>query len=177
VRGRTKEDVLKKLIVVALAGLATLALPVVGASAKPPWAGGEKAGGQHGKSHRCAKPRRVGFVVAGSLAAWDGTSMTLTVARGNRHARRWLDVNEPVFDLTDLTVRFNGVADGDASGTVDMADVLPTDRVRVSGKLALPKRGCVGDSELVVRRVRVKRESPADSETETQEPAETETQS
>ena len=149
---------MKKLIVVALAGLATLALPIVGAEAGPPWAGGEKAAGKGGtKSKRCKKPRAVGFVAAGTLASVEGSSVNLTVVRANRHAALARG-NEAAFDTADLTVSFAGVTDGDLSGAVDLADVLPTDRVRVLGKLALPKRGCEGEAVLTLRKVKVLRE-------------------
>jgi len=158
----------KKMIVVALAGLATLALPVVGAQAKSPRAGGEHAAGKGGeKSKRCKKPRAVGFVAAGTLASVDGSSVSLTVARANRHARRWLETSEATFDTADLTVSFVGVTDGDLSGAVDLADALPTDRVRVLGKLALPKRGCEGAAVLTLRKVKVLREVATETEAET----------
>jgi hypothetical protein len=163
-----REEVVKKLIVVALAGLATLALPIVGAEAKPPGAGGEKAAGKGGtKSKRCKKPRAVGFVAAGTLASVEGSSVNLTVVRANRHARRWLESNEAAFDTADLTVSFAGVTDAELSGAVDLADVLPTDRVRVLGKLALPKRGCEGEAVLTLRKVKVLREVATETETET----------
>lgn len=152
---------MKKLIILCLAALATLVLPVLGAEAKPSGAGGEKAAGKHGaKSKRCKKARSVGFVVRGSLSAYDESSLTLAVTRSNRHAARWLEDNDPaVFDTTGLTVSFEGVADGDASGAVDLADVLPTDRVKVLGKLTLPKARCEGDVSLKLKKVKVSRES------------------
>jgi hypothetical protein len=151
---------MKKLMILSLAALATLALPVLGAQAKPSDAGGQKAAGKHGaKSKRCAKVRSVGFVVRGTLSAYDESSVTLAVTRSNRHATRWLEDNDPaVFDTTGLTVSFAGVTDADASGVVDLADVLPTDRVRVKGKLALPKARCTGDVVLTVKKVSVSRE-------------------
>jgi hypothetical protein len=163
-----REEVVKKLIVVALAGVATLAVPIVGAEAKPPWGAGEKAAGKGGaKSKRCEKPRAVGFVAAGTLASVEGSSVNLTVARANRHARRWLESNEAAFDTANLTVSFAGVTDGDLSGTVDLADVLPADRVRVLGKLALPKRGCGGEAVLTLRKVKVLREVATETEADT----------
>jgi hypothetical protein len=159
---------MKKLIVITLAGLATLALPVVGAQAQPPSAGGEKAAGKGGaKSKRCKKPRALGFVAAGALASVEGSSVTLTVARANRHARRWLETSDATFDTAGLTVSFVGVTDGDLSGAVELADVLPTDRVRVLGKLALPKRGCEGEAVLTLRKVKVLRDPASETETET----------
>jgi len=149
----------KKLILVVLAGLATVALPVMGAEAKP---SPDKAAGKHGaKSKRCDKARSVGFVVRGTFASADGASVTVTVERANKHASRWLeDGGVPTFDTTGLTVEFVGVVDGDASGTVDLADALTTDRVHVKGKLALPKRKCEGDAVLTVKKVKVSREAP-----------------
>ena len=62
---------------------------------------------------------------------------------------------------------FAGVTDGDLSGAVDLADALPTDRVRVLGKLALPKRGCEGEAVLTLRKVKVLREVATETEAET----------
>ena len=158
---------MKRIIILALAGLATLALPLA-AGAKPPSADGQKPAGKHGaKSKRCAKPKRVGFVAAGPLVAVDQSSLTVGVERGNRHARRWLEDNDAVFDVDGLTVGFAGVVDGDASGTVDLADVLAGDRVRVVGKLSLPKRGCDGEATLSLRKVKVSREAPVAPDGET----------
>jgi hypothetical protein len=147
----------KNLIVVALAALATLALPVLAAEAKRP-AGAEKAAAKQGtKSQRCKKPRSVGFIVRGSLAAHDQASVELAATSSNRHAARWLEQNTSAFDTTGLTLTFAGVTDADASGSIDLADVVATDVVRVKGKLSLPKAGCAGDSALTVKKFSITR--------------------
>ena len=141
---------------VVLAGLATTALPVLSAEAKP---GHDKPAVKHdGKSKRCKKARSVGFVVRGSLESYEDASVTLAVQRANRHARRWLEAgNAPVFDTTGLRVKFAGVTDANADSVVDLADVLPTDRVKVLGKLAVPKAGCEGEVALKLKKLRVSR--------------------
>lgn len=148
----------KNLIVVALAALATLAFPVLAAEAKRPAAGAEKAAAKQGtKSQRCKKPRSVGFVVRGSLAAYDQASVELAATGSNRHAARWLEQNTSVFDTSGLTLTFAGVTDADASASTDLADVVATDVVKVKGKLSLPKAGCAGDAVLTVKKVSVTR--------------------
>ena len=112
-----------------------------------------------GSSKRCAKSPAVGFVAAGSLAGYDETTVSLDVAQANRHARRWLAANDPVFSLIGVQPSFEGVTDANADGVVDLADVTAGDRVQVMGKLARPKRGCAGTSALRVRRVTVTRET------------------
>lgn len=155
---------MKKLMILCLAALATLALPVLGAEAKPSWAGGQKAAGKHGaKSKRCGKVKSVGFVVRGTLASSVEDSVTLTVTKSNKHAARWLEENDPSFDTAGLTISYEGVTDADANTVVDLADVLPTDRVKVKGKLALPKAGCEGEVVLTVKKVSVSREVEEES--------------
>ena len=125
---------MKKLIAVALAGLATVALPVVGAQAKPTT---RRAAESTARSRSAVRSHaRLGSCFAARSAPWRARKVTLNVERANRHARRWLETgNSPEFDTIGLTVRFEGVTDGNADTVVDLADVLPTDRVRVKGKL------------------------------------------
>ena len=83
--GAMRRDEVKKLIAVALAGLATVALPVVGAQAKPDH---EKGRGKHGaKSKRCKKPRSVGFVLRGSLGSLGGRGRSRSMSRGRTGMR------------------------------------------------------------------------------------------
>ena len=171
-----------KKILVAVAAVSLIALPAAGAQAKPSGKAhgkseraGERdsserrSGERRGRSKRCRKPTRRGFVVRGSLAGHDADSVTLEVARANRHARRWLRDNGPTFDTSRARVSFEGVEDGNGDGAVDLADVVATDRVRVIGKLSVPKRGCDGDTELAVRKVSVVREVEEEDEVESEE--------
>ena len=135
-----------KKVALAIAAIAVLALSPA-AQAKP------------GSSKRCAKSPAVGFAATGSLAGYDETSVSLDAARGNKHARRWLASNEPVFSLAGVQPSFEGVTDENADGAIDLSDVLASDSVQVMGKLTRPKRGCEGASSLRIRRVTVTRET------------------
>src|SRR5215212_929867 len=111
----------------AMAAAALVAVPLQGAAAKP----GEH--GSHGQHGKCSKVQSVGFTAAGSLASYTADSVTLTVAHANKHARGFIAAAGSTFSLTGARLRFSGVSDADGSGTVDFADVLPTDRVKVIG--------------------------------------------
>lgn len=149
----------KRTLGAALAAAAIAAVPVQGAAAKQ---NGHEAHGQHG---RCAKTHSVGFSAAGSLASYTADSVTLNVTRANKHARAYIATAGSTFSLTGVQVRFNGVTDADGSGTVDFADVLPTDVVRVAGKVSSPKHGCpVSDSTLTLRKVQVVRPDTGQTE-------------
>ena len=139
-----------KKVALAVAAIAVLALSPA-AQAKP------------GSSKRCAKSPGVGFVATGSLAGYDETSVSLDVARANRHARRWLASNEPVFSLLSVEPSFEGVTDTNADGAIDFADVVASDSVQVMGKVTRPKRGCEGASSLKIRRVTVTRETDGEA--------------
>jgi hypothetical protein len=146
----------KKIVVCAAVAASLVAMPVLTADAKP-GKSGKSAKAQ--KSKRCKKPRRLGFVVRGSLASFDSTSVTLDVARANRHARRYLESNAATFATADARVRFVGVTDTGTDG-VGFEDVASSDRVRVLGKLLVPKRRCEGDTSLVVKKIKVVRPEP-----------------
>jgi hypothetical protein len=134
----------KRIIVLALAGAAALAIPTV-ADAKP----------GHSGPDACKRTKRVGFAAAGPLVALEETSLRIYVKRANRHARRWLAQREPLFESAGARLKLARLVDRDGSGTVELTDAAPGDRIRVSGKLTLPKRRCSGDAALVVRRVSV----------------------
>jgi hypothetical protein len=128
-----------------LAAMALLAAPVAVAEAK--------VNGPEGKSKKCEKQIRVAFTVNGTFANWNKSDMTVTVdvRRANRHARRWLNQsNAPVFSTTDARVKFVGLAD-------NWEAVVPTDRVKVRGKLAKQKKSCGGEITLKVKKIKVKR--------------------
>ena len=155
----------KRTLGAALAAAALVAVPVQGAAAKP---GGHESHGQQGQHGKCAKQQSVGFSAAGSLASYTADSVTLNVAHANKHARTYIASAGSTFSLTGARVRFSGVTDADGSGTVDFADVLPTDVVHVNGKVSWPKHGCpASDSTLTVRKVQVVR--PDADETEAPE--------
>ena len=186
---------MKKNVLAAAAVVALAAIPVAGVQAKPPGERGDRAerggerqsterggarrdgerrSGERGRSRRCARQVRRGFVVRGSLTSFEADSVTLEVQRANRHARRWLRDNEPVFDTSDARVRFGGVTDGNGDGAVDFADVVATDRVRVIGKVSSPKRRCEGETTVSIRKVIVTRETEEEEEeAPAQEPAPT----
>jgi hypothetical protein len=117
---------------------------------------------------RCRRPQSVGFVAKGSLTSFTAEAITLDVKRANPHARRFIQAAGSEFTLGTARVKFAGVTDADSNGTVDFADVLPTDRVTVVGKATRPKRGCEGDAALTLRRVQVVRPkadpAPADAD-------------
>jgi hypothetical protein len=146
-------------IAVAVAAAGVMAIPAQTAVAKQ---GGHES---HASKGRCAKVQSVGFSAAGSLSSFTADSVTLTVTRANRHARDYIASAGATFSLTGARLSFRGVTDADASGTVDLADVLPTDVVRVAGKVSRPKRGCpAADAVVTLRKVQVKRPDAATAE-------------
>lgn len=168
---------MRKKMLVATAALSVLAFPLAVADARPgggqsghgaeqvpdgagttehPAAGQQPPENRHA-GRRCAKPKSVGFAVQGSLASFTPESVTLDVKRANRHARAYIASAGSTFTIGAARVRFEGVTDADASGTVDFADVLPTDKVMAIGKVAGPKRGCTGDTSLTLRKLKVVR--------------------
>jgi hypothetical protein len=150
----------RRTITAAFAVAAAAAVPVQGAAAKPHGHGGPPEG-----KGRCAKAQSVGFAAGGSLAGYTADSVTLTIAHANKHARGYIASAGSTFPLADARLRFRGVTDADGSGAVDFADVLPTDVVRVIGKVSRPKRGCpAGDAALTVRKVQVVRPDAAETE-------------
>ena len=169
---------------VTVAALAAVALVAVPAASADPGKGklGSERKAQHGSDRddsvgergskrelrKCKRERRGRFLAAGTASAQDSASFVLTVKRTNRPARKWLAVNEATFSTTGVKLRLKGIGDATGDGTVDFADVLPTDRVRVIGKLSRPKRGCTGEAALKLRRIVVHRKSEA-NETEDDE--------
>ena len=107
-----------------------------------------------GKSKRCAKLRKVGFVVAGTYVSGDATSVTLVVTRANRHARKsgLVTVGEQYTATPSKASRIRYV------NRTGPADAQPTDRVKVVGKVTVQKRKCATDDftpEATVRKVTV----------------------
>lgn len=118
---------------------------------------GQGRGRGRGAAKRCSKPRKVGFSVRGSLDSFTPEDVTITVARANKHARSFIEGDTHTFTLEGARVKFEGVTDADASGTVDFADVLPTDVVKATGKVTRPKRGCTAEPTVKLRKVHVER--------------------
>ena len=119
---------------------------------------GQSGAHAHGLG-RCDHPQRVAFVARGSLVSFDaGTgNVVLNVVRANHHARAFTS-GQPL-STTGARLRFGGLTDGNADGTVGLDDVVSTDRVMVIGKLVRPKRGCAGTTSVVLRKVTVARHS------------------
>ena len=174
----------KKIATSALMAAALLALPVMGAQAKQDGKGSKaerpaksekKASkGEHGKQKRCSKVHSVGFQVKGTLAGYTADDVTLTVKRGNKHARTYLGDGPATFTLAGAKVSFVGVTDANGDGKVGFEDVAEGDKVKVGGKLAKPKKRCEGESKLTVRRVKVVRpDANEDAETEAPETGDT----
>lgn len=159
---------MKKTALTTAAAIALLALSAGPAGAKP--------GSGHGNSgqlaaeqgenaghappaagKRCRRMQSVGFAARGSLASFTPETLTLDVKKANRHARSYIATAGAEFTLASARVKFAGVTDADASGTVDFADVQPTDVVTLVGKATRPKRGCSGDAVLTLHKVQVVR--------------------
>ncbi|MDQ3729739.1 MAG: hypothetical protein M3355_09125 [Actinomycetota bacterium] len=113
--------------------------------------GQSRNGKATGQAKKCSKVRKVGFVVKGTFVGGDAQSVTLTVTKANRHARRsgLVTVGE-TYTANSERIRYvnrSGPEDAQAS-----------DKVRVKGKVTKLKRGC--DSEgftptATIRRVKV----------------------
>lgn len=153
-----------------LAAVALLAVPAAAAEAKSEnsesntggteYAGDGKA--KDGKAKKCEKPRRRGFTVNGTFASYADPILTVDVRRANKHARVWLKKNAPAFSTVDARVRIKNVTDGDGNGTVDLADGVVTDRIKIRGKLIQPRRGCEGDTTVKIKKIKLKRPDVGD---------------
>jgi hypothetical protein len=121
----------------------------------------ENHGHHNGRSHKCAKPRRVGFVVRGTFASIDPSgNVTIDLVGANHHARRFLaGATTFSFDTQGAgapSVRFVGLTGFDQATT--------TDQVVAIGKLALPKHGCDSTAAATptIRKVVVRRPGAQD---------------
>lgn len=131
-----------------------------GGAGKSEAAAGPKAGAK-GKSRKCAKPRRVGFVVRGTFVSGDATSVTLKVLKANRHALRsgLVTIGE---DFTAAPTRAGRIRYVNRSGP---GDAQATDKVRAVGKVTKLKRGCSSQNftpRAKVRKVTVVAPEPDD---------------
>ena len=104
-----------------------------GAKGKAPQS--KSQGKSKGKSKRCAKVRKVGFVVVGTFVTGDAATVTLKVTRANRHATKSGLVTVGMnFTATSSRIRYvNRTGPGDAQAT---------DKVKVVGKVTQLKRKC-----------------------------------
>ena len=151
-------------LTLTLSAAAALALPVT-ALAHGHGPGGH-GGGNHGRpatpgaqglSHRCAKTHTVGFQLRGLFASYDGTTLTVSQARGNAHARPSITDGTAALAVGDARTSFGDVTDANNDGTVGWDDVTTLDRVIVHGRAAVTKHGCpAGDQTApVIQRIRV----------------------
>lgn len=107
------------------------------------------------QAKRCAKPRKVGIVVAGTYVSADATSVTLMVTKVNRHARKsgLVTVGEQYTATPTTASRIRYV------NRTGPTDAQPSDRVRVIGKVTVQKRKCATEDftpDATVRKVTVK---------------------
>ena len=99
----------------------------IAAIAAMPAAAGAKRG--HGHAHGHGKPHKVSYVFKGAYAG----SGVVSVARGNRHARKADLVGVDVaFDLADARIT---ATDRNLDGVSDASDVLAGDKVVVKSRL------------------------------------------
>lgn len=169
---------MKKLILAVVAALSVIAFPLAAEAKRGqgPVQGQAEQGDdsrsgdreqrsdQRRASRKCKRPHAVGFVAKGSLTSFTEETVTLDVKRANKHARKYIEAAGSTFTLGDARVKFVGVTDGNTSGAVDLADVLPTDKVVAIGKATKPKRGCEGETVLKLRKLQVIRPQAEEAE-------------
>jgi hypothetical protein len=108
---------------------------------------------------RCARPQRVAFVARGTFVSFADDALVMKVVRANHHARAY--TSGTPLSTKGAKVTFRGLTGFDQA--------VSTDRVMVIGKLVRPKRGCTGDTSVVLRRVMVTRKAPADQTGDSQQ--------
>ena len=108
---------------------------------------------------RCARPQRVAFVARGTFVSFADDALVMKVVRANHHARAY--TSGTPLSTKGAKVTFRGLTGFDQA--------VSTDRVMVIGKLVRPKRGCSGDTSVVLRRVRVTRKPAPDQTGDSQE--------
>lgn len=136
---------------IATATMAALALPA-GAAADKPERPGKPRHEHAAKAAATVKAQRVAFVVTGTglsgltLSDAGSSAFALDIARANKHARAALQLTAAQIaaaSATQMAAEANGlrlkfdddITDGNGDGKVDLADVRPTDRVKVIGKV------------------------------------------
>ena len=165
----------------ALTAIAALAVPAAAVANDDHQKKGksQQAKSQKAKSQKAKKSKGVGFTVSGTeltgLNVTDGKAagpFTLDLTSANKHARTFLNVTPAQIQGDDTTsipvqtddsfrLRLNGVTDGaDAGTTVDLADVLPTDRVKVIGKVTRVRKGDTTTTRVLnIKKITVTRKS------------------
>jgi len=112
-------------------------------------------GHANGHAKKCAKHRKVGFVVRGTYVTGDDSSVTLNVTKANRHALK----SDLVTVGEDFRAEPANAARIKYVNRTGWADAQAGDRVKVEGKVTKLKHGC-DDSGFsptpTVRRVIVK---------------------
>ena len=148
-----------KRALVVLGSAAALAAPMA-ATAKP---GGN--GNGHGPKPAATKgPKFSTVIVKGSVASVGGSVVTVDVAKGNSRGRAYA-TQQLQLDLTDARV---SVADVNADGARDVADVAAGDRF--VAQVRVPRGATVDPAAALVTRRFVDQGPPeADEEQETEE--------
>jgi hypothetical protein len=113
-------------------------------------------GKAQGQAKKCAKPKKVGFVLRGTFVAADATSVTLKVTKASRHARKsgLVTVGESYTATPKDASKIRYV------GRTGASDAQPTDKVKVVGKVTRLRKGCTDASftpTATVRKVVVKK--------------------
>ena len=155
-----------RLLFLLLATAALLAPAAVQAHHKPDHAKGPKSGqdrsGGQGKSKRCKKPAKVGFVVRGTLVSFTAdveatpaneAAVTISVTSANRHARNSgeLQDTDPVMPGTQVeggAYDVSGATDPFRVNLVDFeAGEAPAtgDPVKIIGKITRTKAKCAAE--------------------------------
>jgi len=102
------------------------------------------------QAKKCAKPKKVGFLVKGTFVSGDATSVTLKVTRANKHALR----SGLVTVGSDYTATPKNPAKIRYRNRTGPADAQPTDRVKVKGKVTKLRKGCTDASFSPTAKVR-----------------------
>jgi hypothetical protein len=81
--------------------------------------------------------------------------LSVAVTRTSADARFLLGTHG--FSTAGASVRFRRIADTDHDGRLGFDDVTAGARVRVSGRIIEPRRGCTAAMRVVARRILVRR--------------------
>ena len=159
---------MKLLAVITASALA--AVPA-GAAAHPGHGNGHGKGQAQREAHapandgvtkgggRCARLQRVAFVARGTFVSFADDALVMKVVRANHHARSY--TSGAPLSTKGAKVTFRGLTGFDQA--------VSTDQVMVIGKLLRPKRGCTGDTSVVLRKVKVTRKAPAEQTGDSQQ--------
>jgi hypothetical protein len=153
---------MSKRFLIAALGAATLAVPTAALADHGQGTGKPDNPGSQGKgqSHRCAKTHTVGFQLHGDYASFDETTLTLTLtnAKGNKHARSVITNGSASIAIGTAKVSFAGLTDTNTDGLVGWDDATSADKVVVHGRVAKAKHGCPaagGQTAPTIQRVKV----------------------